>query len=136
MFGDDWPKRVLDELRFIRHELRGVKQALNVISSPPAGDGSTSTEELQFMADIRSQLSDLATKVEGQTTVIQGAKDMLDALRQAVKDAQGQLNAGDEASASETLASLSAAIETNTDKLSKALAANTEADDEVHSSGT
>ena len=135
MFGDDWPKRVLDELRFIRHELRGVKQALKHIS-PGSGDGQTTEQELQFMADIREQLSNLATKVEGQTTVIEGAKDMLDALRQAVKDAQGQLNSGDEAAASDTLASLSAAIETNTDKLSKALAANTDADDEVHSSGT
>jgi chromosome segregation ATPase len=124
----NFEKRVLDELEDIRRELRALGNRL------PSGGGSANATE-EVMADIRSKIADLASKVSQQNTVIESVNALVLGLKNAVEEAKGQLDAAGEAEAAAELDALSAALDENARRLAVAVAEGTPAYGETEGGG-
>jgi chromosome segregation ATPase len=120
----------------VLNELAAIKRELSQLTAAISGRSQQSSANIQTMekamTDIRSAVDSLASKVEGQRTVIESVTSLLQGLKDQVLQAQGDLDAVGEVDAANKLAELAAAIDANTDKLAKAAASNTDAGDEVH----
>lgn len=105
-----------------------------LLNEPDTNVDLTHMEEL--MADIKQQVADLVEKARSQGTVIDSIATIVQSFKDQLAVAQGQLNAGDEAAASATLAEITASFDANTTRLlGIAAAENTGAGDEGHAAG-
>lgn len=118
-------------------QLDRVERKLDVVLALLKGASPASIPEgmEDFMADIKAQVAELVGKVKEQKTVIDGTAVLLQGLRDQIAQAQGTLDAAGESEASAALGELSKMLAENTEALGKAMAAQTDADDEVHAHG-
>lgn len=106
-----------------RQVLMAIAEKLSVVIALEAANLATETETM-------ASIDELKREVEEQTTVIDGAVAAIAGLKQQVADALAGAGV-DQA----TIDALTAQIDSQTNKLANAIAANTDAADEVHAGG-
>src|SRR5262245_50561104 len=106
-----------------RRLLQAIADKLDVVIDLSMMDLATEEETMASVEGLRSEVAELTTVVDSATAAIQG-------LKQQVADALASAGV-DQA----TIDEITAQLDAQTKRLAEAIAANTDAGDEVHAGG-